>query len=123
MPVGPVTLIFYWPKNFRASQTSLQALVYILMCCIFNLGGHIVCWVTSLTIYFSFSAHMIQKVMLGIAITWCPLSIVCKPDTSQVPLLNEQTDDTSTDIALYIFCGKQILKKDRKLQNQNCQAH
>ena len=27
-----------------------------------------------------------------------------KPDTSQVPLLNEQTDDTSTDIALCIFC-------------------
>jgi hypothetical protein len=26
-----------------------------------------------------------------------------KPDTSQVPLLNEQTDDTSTDIALCIF--------------------
>ena len=29
-----------------------------------------------------------------------------KPDTSQVPLLNEQTDDKSTDIALCIFCGK-----------------
>jgi ribosome-interacting GTPase 1 len=27
-----------------------------------------------------------------------------KPDTSQVPLLSEQTDDTSTDIALCIFC-------------------
>ena len=27
-----------------------------------------------------------------------------KPDTSQFPLLNEQTDDTSTDIALCIFC-------------------
>jgi hypothetical protein len=26
-----------------------------------------------------------------------------KPDTLQVPLLNEQTDDTSTDIALCIF--------------------
>ena len=26
-----------------------------------------------------------------------------KPDTSQVPLLNEQTDDTSTDIALCVF--------------------
>jgi hypothetical protein len=26
-----------------------------------------------------------------------------KPDTSQVPLLNEQTDDTSIDIALCIF--------------------
>jgi hypothetical protein len=38
-----------------------------------------------------------------------------KPDTSQVPLLNEQTDDTSTDIALCIFCGKQTFKKDRKL--------
>jgi hypothetical protein len=38
-----------------------------------------------------------------------------KPNTSQVPLLNEQTDDTSTDIALCIFCGKQIFKKDRKL--------
>ena len=38
-----------------------------------------------------------------------------KPDTSQVPLLNEQTDDTSTDIALYIFCGKHTFKKDRKL--------
>ena len=46
-----------------------------------------------------------------------------KPDTSQVPLLNEQTDDTSTDIALCIFCGKQTFKKDRKLQNQNCQTH
>jgi hypothetical protein len=33
-----------------------------------------------------------------------------KPDTSQVPLLNEQTDDTSTDIALCIFCGKQTFK-------------
>ena len=43
-----------------------------------------------------------------------------KPDTSQVPLLNEQTDDMSTDIALCIFCGKQTFKKDRKLQNQNC---
>jgi hypothetical protein len=29
------------------------------------------------------------------------------PDTSQVPLLNEQTDDTSTDIALCVFWGKQ----------------
>jgi hypothetical protein len=29
--------------------------------------------------------------------------------------LNEQTDDTSTDIALYIFCGKHTFKKDRKL--------
>ena len=29
-----------------------------------------------------------------------------KPDTSQVPLLNDQTDDKSTDIALCIFCGK-----------------
>ena len=38
-----------------------------------------------------------------------------KADTSQVPLLNEQTDDTSTDIALCIFCGKQTFKKDRKL--------
>ena len=38
-----------------------------------------------------------------------------KPDTSQVPFLNEQTDDTSTDIALCIFCGKQTFKKDRKL--------
>ena len=38
-----------------------------------------------------------------------------KPDTSQVPLLNEQTDDTSTDIALCIFCGKHTFKKDRKL--------
>ena len=38
-----------------------------------------------------------------------------KPDTSQVPLLNEQTDDTSTDITLCIFCGKQTFKKDRKL--------
>ena len=38
-----------------------------------------------------------------------------KPDTSQVPLLNKQTDDTSTDIALCIFCGKQIFKKERKL--------
>ena len=38
-----------------------------------------------------------------------------KPDTSQVPLLNEQTHDTSTDIALYIFCGKQTFKKRRKL--------
>ena len=37
-----------------------------------------------------------------------------KPDTSQVPLLNEQTDDTSTDIALCIFCGKQTFKKDKK---------
>jgi hypothetical protein len=37
-----------------------------------------------------------------------------KPDTSQVPFLNEQTDDTSTDIALCIFCGKQTFKKDRK---------
>jgi hypothetical protein len=37
-----------------------------------------------------------------------------KPDTSQVPLLNEQTDDTSTDIALCIFCGKQTFKKDRR---------
>jgi hypothetical protein len=46
-----------------------------------------------------------------------------KPDTSQVSLLNEQTDDTSTDIALCIFCGKQTFKKDRKLQNQNCQTH
>ena len=46
-----------------------------------------------------------------------------KPDTSQVPMLNEQTDDTSTDIALCIFCGKQTFKKDRKLQNQNCQTH
>ena len=43
--------------------------------------------------------------------------------TSQIPLLNEQTDDTSTDIALCIFCGKQTFKKDRKLQNQNCQTH
>jgi hypothetical protein len=31
-----------------------------------------------------------------------------KPDTSQVPLLNEQTDDTSIDIALFIFCGKHL---------------
>ena len=46
-----------------------------------------------------------------------------KPATSQVPLLNEQSDDTSTDIALCIFCGKQTFKKDRKLQNQNCQTH
>ena len=46
-----------------------------------------------------------------------------KSDTSQVPLLNEQTDDTSTDIALCIFCGKQTFKKDRRLQNQNCQTH
>jgi hypothetical protein len=38
-----------------------------------------------------------------------------KPDTSQVPLLNKQTDDTSTDIALCIFCGQQIFKKERKL--------
>ena len=38
-----------------------------------------------------------------------------KPATSQVPLLNEQSDDTSTDIALCIFCGKQTFKKDRKL--------
>ena len=38
-----------------------------------------------------------------------------KPDTSQVPLLNEQFDDTSTDIALCTFCGKQTFKKDRKL--------
>ena len=38
-----------------------------------------------------------------------------KPDTSQVPLLNEQTDDTSIDIALCIFCGKQTFKKDRKI--------
>jgi hypothetical protein len=38
-----------------------------------------------------------------------------KPDTSQVPLLNEQTDDTSTDIALCIFCRKQTFKKDRKI--------
>jgi hypothetical protein len=38
-----------------------------------------------------------------------------KPSTSQVPLLNKQTDDTSTDIALCIFCGKQTFKKDRKL--------
>ena len=30
-------------------------------------------------------------------------------------MLNEQTDDTSTDIALCIFCGKQTFKKDRKL--------
>jgi hypothetical protein len=29
--------------------------------------------------------------------------------------LNEQTHDTSTDIALYIFCGKQTFKKRRKL--------
>jgi hypothetical protein len=29
--------------------------------------------------------------------------------------LNEQTDDTSTDITLCIFCGKQTFKKDRKL--------
>jgi hypothetical protein len=29
--------------------------------------------------------------------------------------LNEQTDDTSKDIALCIFCGKQTFKKDRKL--------
>ena len=36
-----------------------------------------------------------------------------KPDTSHVQLLNEQTDDTSTDIALCIFCGKQTFKKDR----------
>ena len=28
---------------------------------------------------------------------------------------NEQTDDTSTDIALCIFCGKHTFKKDRKL--------
>jgi hypothetical protein len=34
-----------------------------------------------------------------------------KPDTSQVPFLNEQTDDTSTDIALCIFWGKQTFKK------------
>ena len=46
-----------------------------------------------------------------------------KPDTSQVPLLNEQTDDTSTDIALCIFCGKQTFNNDKKLQNQNCQTH
>ena len=46
-----------------------------------------------------------------------------KPNTSQVPLLNEQTNDISTDIALCIFCGKQTFKKDRKLQNQNCQTH
>jgi hypothetical protein len=38
-----------------------------------------------------------------------------KPDTSQVPLLNDQTDDKSTDIALCIFCGKHTFKKDRKL--------
>jgi hypothetical protein len=38
-----------------------------------------------------------------------------KPDTSHVPFLNEQTDDTSTHIALCIFCGKQTFKKDRKL--------
>jgi hypothetical protein len=29
--------------------------------------------------------------------------------------LNEQTDDTSTDIALCIFCGKQTFKKDKKI--------
>jgi hypothetical protein len=46
-----------------------------------------------------------------------------KPDTSQVPLLNEQTDDTSTDIALCIFCGKQTFIKDRKLQNQKFKTH
>ena len=34
-----------------------------------------------------------------------------KPDTSQVPLLNEQTDDMSIDIALCIFCGKHTFKK------------
>jgi hypothetical protein len=38
-----------------------------------------------------------------------------KPDTSQVSLLNEQTDETFTDIALCIFCGKHTFKKDRKL--------
>jgi hypothetical protein len=38
-----------------------------------------------------------------------------KPNTSQVPLLNEQTNDISTDIALCIFCGKHTFKKDRKL--------
>ena len=38
-----------------------------------------------------------------------------KPETSHVPLLNEQTDDTSIDIALCIFCGKHTFKKDRKL--------
>ena len=44
-----------------------------------------------------------------------------KPDTSHVQLLNEQTDDTSTDIALCIFCGKQTFKKRQKTpQNQNC---
>lgn len=31
------------------------------------------------------------------------------------PLLDEQTDDTFTDIALCIFCRKQAFKKDRKL--------
>jgi hypothetical protein len=29
--------------------------------------------------------------------------------------VNEQTDDTSTDIALCIFCGKHTFKKNRKL--------
>ena len=38
-----------------------------------------------------------------------------KPDTSQVPLLNEHTDDTSTDIALCKLCGKHTFNKDRKL--------
>jgi hypothetical protein len=38
-----------------------------------------------------------------------------KPDTSQVPMMNEQTGDTSTAIALCIFCGKHTFRKDRKL--------